>query len=156
VSAPNQIGTRYGYMPDWLGIRASTRNRSDRRQKRGERLTSPLRTGPQFMPDTTHRPLIGQSVLKDSGAAVELLSLLSNRCRLTILYMLTLQGEMQPREISRRIGSSQSATSQHLAKLLTTDLVQCRRMARSKYYRMSDHARAMHIDVFVRLVIELM
>jgi len=103
----------------------------------------------------TLSPSIGRSVLKRSGFVVELLSLLSNPFRIAILHMLTLEKEIQPQELARRLGASQSGTSQHLAKLLAADMVHCRRVAQSKYYRMSGHARAMRVDVLVRRVFEL-
>jgi len=107
------------------------------------------------MPGATLSPSIGRSVLKRSGFVVDTLSLLSNPFRIAILHMLTLEEEMQPQEMSRRLGASQSATSQHLAKLLVADIVQCRRVAQSKYCQLSNHARAMRVDVLVRRVFEL-
>ena len=107
------------------------------------------------MPSATLSPSIGRSVLKRSAFVVDTLSLLSNPFRIAILHMLTLEEEMQPQEMSRRLGASQSATSQHLAKLLVADIVQCRRVAQSKYYRLSNHARAMRVDVLVLRFFEL-
>ena len=96
---------------------------------------SPIRTGPPSMPGATLSPSIGRAVLKRSGGVVDMLSLLSNPFRIAILHMLALEGEMQPQELSRRLGVSQSATSLYLANLFVADIVQCRRVARLRACR---------------------
>ncbi len=73
-----------------------------------------------------------------------------------ILNMLAGGEEMQPFEMSRRIGVSLSATSQHLAKLRAANLVQCRRAAQSRYYRMSPRARELQVDRLVHRFLALM
>lgn len=63
----------------------------------------------------------------------EFFSLMGNSCRLTILLLL-LDQEVNVGDLARKIGLSQSALSQHLAKLRTAGLVQTRREAQTVFY----------------------
>lgn len=65
--------------------------------------------------------------------ASELLKALANARRLMILCQL-LEGEKSVGELVRRIGLSQSALSQHLARLRRDRLVSTRRSAQTIYY----------------------
>jgi DNA-binding transcriptional ArsR family regulator len=62
-----------------------------------------------------------------------LLSAMANPKRLAILELL-LQGEMAVGELAGQVGLSQSALSQHLAKLRARRLVSTRRDAQTIYY----------------------
>jgi len=66
------------------------------------------------------------------------LRLLANEKRLLVLCRLALAGEMSVGALAEAIGLSQSALSQHLARLRADGLVANRREAQVLYYRISD------------------
>ena len=68
-----------------------------------------------------------------AGEACELLKALGNPHRLMILCQLV-EGEKSVGELVRVIGLSQSALSQHLARLRRDELVRTRRSAQTIYY----------------------
>lgn len=68
-----------------------------------------------------------------------MLKALSNKRRLQILCSL-LEGECCVNELEKTIRISQSALSQHLAKLRQADLVGTRRNAQTIYYSLKDEA----------------
>lgn len=74
----------------------------------------------------------------EAGEAVELLKSMSNESRLLILCYLAEQGEMSVGELTIRIGLSQSALSQHLAKLRDHGKVSTRKVAQTVYYSVCD------------------
>lgn len=75
--------------------------------------------------------------LQDSARrASTLLKAMSNEHRLMILCQL-LHGEKSVGELERLIGLSQSALSQHLARLRRDNLVQTRRQAQTIYYSLA-------------------
>jgi DNA-binding transcriptional ArsR family regulator len=75
--------------------------------------------------------------------ASELLKALGNARRLMILCQLV-EGEKSVGELVRRIGLSQSALSQHLARLRRDRLVSTRRSAQTIYYALAGaEARAL-------------
>lgn len=82
------------------------------------------------------------SLIEDMGAkseeAAALMRALSNGPRLLVLCHLMAAGELQAGELVRRIGLSQSAVSQHLARLREQGLVTYRREAQSLHYRIAD------------------
>ncbi len=72
--------------------------------------------------------------LKDkSGQASRLLKSLANDRRLLILCHLS-ENEKSVGELERLVGLSQSALSQHLARLRRDNLVQTRRVAQTIFY----------------------
>lgn len=71
--------------------------------------------------------------------AVNLLKALSNERRLTIICALY-KGEKSVGELEQIVGLSQSALSQHLARLRRDGLVDTRRDAQNIYYSMRDEA----------------
>lgn len=73
-----------------------------------------------------------------AGAAAALMKALSNEHRLLILCHLIAAGELTVGSLVERIGLSQSALSQHLAKLREERLVSFRRDAQTLFYRVSD------------------
>jgi ArsR family transcriptional regulator, virulence genes transcriptional regulator len=70
--------------------------------------------------------------------AAGLLKLLANENRLLILCRLALTGEMSVSSLTAAAGLSQSALSQHLAKMREEGLVATRRDGQSIYYRIAD------------------
>ncbi len=70
--------------------------------------------------------------------AASLLKLLANENRLLILCRLASSGEMTVSSLADAVGLSQSALSQHLAKLREQRLVATRRDAQTIYYRLAD------------------
>ncbi|MGQ7791315.1 ArsR/SmtB family transcription factor [Faunimonas sp. B44] len=70
--------------------------------------------------------------------AVAMLRLLANEKRLLILCRLAGQGEMSVTALAEAVRLSQSALSQHLAKLRADGLVRSRRSAQTLYYRVGD------------------
>jgi DNA-binding transcriptional ArsR family regulator len=78
-----------------------------------------------------------QELTSNSADAAAFLKAISNRNRLLILCELT-AGERSVSELEERVPLSQSALSQHLAKLREANLVLTRRDAQSIYYSLSD------------------
>jgi len=70
--------------------------------------------------------------------AAGFLKLLANEQRLHILCQLLAHGEMSVNSLAETVGLSQSALSQHLARLRADDLVAARREAQTIYYRVGD------------------
>ena len=70
--------------------------------------------------------------------AARLLRLLANEKRLLILCLLIGQGEMDVTSLAEAVELSQSALSQHLAKLRADRLVAFRRESQTLYYRLED------------------
>lgn len=73
-----------------------------------------------------------------AGEAATLMKVLSNEHRLLILCHLVEAGELPVGALVERIGLSQSALSQHLARLREEGLVGFRREAQTLFYRISD------------------
>jgi DNA-binding transcriptional ArsR family regulator len=97
--------------------------------KNAARRTSPLKTR---KPQTATESLEARAV-----EAARLLKLLANEQRLTVLCRLC-GGEMSVTELGEHVSLSQSALSQHLAKLRAEGLVATRRDAQTIYYRLED------------------
>ncbi len=76
-------------------------------------------------------------VEQNIGMATRLLKALSNERRLMIMCTLY-KGEKSVGELEHIIGLSQSALSQHLARLRRDGLVGTRRDAQTIYYSMND------------------
>ena len=68
------------------------------------------------------------------AAKARLLANLSNQARLELLTIIV-ERERSVGDLARELDLSQSALSQHLARLRTDDLVQTRRDAQTIYYR---------------------
>ena len=81
---------------------------------------------------------------KQAGDAAQLLKLLGNEKRLLILCFLAARGEMTVGELVSVVKLSQSALSQHLAKLRADGLVAFRRTSQTLHYRVADR-RALHL-----------
>jgi ArsR family transcriptional regulator len=73
-----------------------------------------------------------------AGEAARFLKVMANERRLLILCYLTEAGELSASELMDHVELSQSALSQHLAKLREEGLVVTRKDAQSVFYRVSD------------------
>jgi DNA-binding transcriptional ArsR family regulator len=82
--------------------------------------------------------------------AARLLKLLANEQRLTVLCRLS-GTEMSVSELGAHVDLSQSALSQHLAKLRADGLVATRRDAQTIYYRLADPIAERLIGVLCEL-----
>jgi len=81
--------------------------------------------------------------------AARLLKLLANEKRLVILCFLATCGEMPVGALAEALNLSQSALSQHLAKLRHDGLVQFRRESQTLHYRLAD-PRAVRVLVVLK------
>jgi ArsR family transcriptional regulator, virulence genes transcriptional regulator len=75
---------------------------------------------------------------RKAAEAAALLKLLANENRLLILCRLVMEGELSVGDLVEEIGLSQSALSQHLAKMREEGLLATRREAQTVYYRIAD------------------
>ena len=75
---------------------------------------------------------------RKAGDAAQLLKLLANEKRLLVLCRLAMDGEVTVSDLAESIDLSQSALSQHLAKLRDDKLVATRRDGQSVHYRIAD------------------
>ncbi len=82
-------------------------------------------------------PLNVDELSEHADAAAFLLKALSNRNRLMILCSLS-TGELSVGEIQTRVPLSQSALSQHLARLRNENLVKTRRESQTIFYSLRD------------------
>jgi DNA-binding transcriptional ArsR family regulator len=85
-----------------------------------------------------HPPLDLPTFERHAAAVADLLRALGNGRRLMIMCKLAEHGEMTVGDLADEVGLSQSALSQHLAKLRDENLVAFRREAQSAYYRIAD------------------
>ena len=83
--------------------------------------------------------MVSKKLLDNAEEAAEFLTLMSNEKRLAILAIL-LRGEMTVGTMADRVDLSQSALSQHLAKLRSLDLVETRRDRQMIYYSCNSEA----------------
>lgn len=75
---------------------------------------------------------------ENAERAVQTLKALANQCRLLVLCYLIDAGELSVGELVNKVGISQSALSQHLAKLREDGLVTTRKESQTVYYRVCD------------------
>lgn len=73
-----------------------------------------------------------------AAKAAALLRTVGNEHRLLVLCLLIEQGELSVGELLERVELSQSALSQHLAKMRDEGLVGFRREAQTLYYRIEN------------------
>jgi ArsR family transcriptional regulator len=73
-----------------------------------------------------------------SQDAARFLKQLANERRLSVLCLLAGEGEVSVGALAGRVGLSQSALSQHLARLRDANLVATRKTAQTVYYRIAD------------------
>jgi DNA-binding transcriptional ArsR family regulator len=79
-----------------------------------------------------------KKLAKQAGEAAQLLKLLGNEKRLLILCFLAVRGEMTVGELVGVVKLSQSALSQHLARLREDRLVVFRRTSQTLHYSVAD------------------
>src|ERR1700733_9091692 len=79
-----------------------------------------------------------KKLARQAGDAAQLLKLLGNEKRLLILCFLSVRGEMTVGELVDVVKLSQSALSQHLARLRADGLVAFRRTSQTLHYRVAD------------------
>ena len=84
------------------------------------------------------------SLTARAGAAEALLKAIANRYRLMLLCELH-QGERSVTALQNAVGLSQSAVSQHLAKLREEGLVKTRRESQTIYYSLANEDAALII-----------
>lgn len=73
-----------------------------------------------------------------AAEAAAVLKLLANESRLLLLCILITEGEVPVGALAERVGLSQPALSQHLAKLREDGLVSTRRTGTTIHYRIAD------------------
>lgn len=91
-----------------------------------------------------------QDLTAKSEAAAELLVLLANPQRLRILCTL-LEGERSVSELEAVVDLSQSALSQHLARLRDARIVTTRRAAQSIFYTLADERAARILEALAEV-----
>jgi DNA-binding transcriptional ArsR family regulator len=79
-----------------------------------------------------------KKLVKQAGEAAQHLKLLANEKRLLILCFLAARGEMTVGELADAVELSQSALSQHLARLRADALVTFRRTSQTLHYSIAD------------------
>ena len=79
-----------------------------------------------------------QQLAQQSAQAAELLRAMANEQRLLILCHLSAAGELSVSALGERMSLSQSALSQHLARLREDGIVSYRREAQTLYYRLAN------------------
>lgn len=85
-----------------------------------------------------------KKLVKKAAEAAHLLNLLGNEKRLLILCFLTVRGEMTVGELVDAVELSQSALSQHLARLRADGIVAYRRTSQTLHYSVADQ-RALRV-----------
>lgn len=94
-----------------------------------------------------------EDMLSRSSEAEAFLKQIANSKRLMILCVLS-EGELSVSELNQRVPLSQSALSQHLAKLRAVGFVSTRREAQSIYYALADGRVAAIIQHLYQLFCE--
>src|SRR6187401_2223032 len=97
----------------------------------------------QFAPGAGEAAAL-KKLAKQSGEAARLLKLLGNEKRLLILCFLAVRGEMTVGELVEVVKLSQSALSQHLARLSADSLVTFRRASQTLHYSVA-HKNALRV-----------
>ena len=91
-----------------------------------------------------------EALERQAGAAEGLLKVVANRRRVTILCELS-RGERSVSDLGEAIGLSQSALSQHLARLRADRIVATRRESRTFYYSLGSDGVRKLIDLLHQL-----
>ena len=87
------------------------------------------------------------ALTEQSTRATGLLRALANQQRLLILCHLAANGELSVTALGERMELSQSALSQHLARLRSDKIVAFRREAQTLFYHIADDKAARLLDV---------
>jgi DNA-binding transcriptional ArsR family regulator len=88
-----------------------------------------------------NKPALAAGIAKleyKAGEAAHLMKLLANENRLLILCRLALACESSVNDLADAVGISQSALSQHFAKMREEGLLATRRAAQTVFYRIAD------------------
>ena len=94
---------------------------------------------PQAVRRKTPDPENGMAAFERKAAeAAGMLKLLANESRLLILCQLAMARELPVNDLVEAVGLSQSAMSQHLAKMREEGLLATRREAQTVFYRIAD------------------
>jgi DNA-binding transcriptional ArsR family regulator len=88
-----------------------------------------------------------RALAEQAAAAARLLKLLGNEHRLLVLCFLMVRGEMTAGELVAAVGLSQSALSQHLARLREDGIITFRRTSQTLHYRVTDMRAARVLEV---------
>jgi DNA-binding transcriptional ArsR family regulator len=91
-----------------------------------------------------------EAIKKRAAEAADFLKSMANESRLVVLCELV-KGERTVGELEKVAGLSQSALSQHLARLRESKLVTTRREAQTIYYSLADSGVKPLIDVLYDL-----
>ncbi|MER8368722.1 MULTISPECIES: metalloregulator ArsR/SmtB family transcription factor [unclassified Mesorhizobium] len=83
--------------------------------------------------------MVSNKLVANAGTAAAFLTLMGNEKRLLIMSYLA-EGEMSVGAIAEKVSLSQSALSQHLAKLRASELVETRRDRQMIYYSCKSEA----------------
>ncbi|MBX9590231.1 MAG: metalloregulator ArsR/SmtB family transcription factor [Hyphomonadaceae bacterium] len=83
-------------------------------------------------------PMDLATLAERTGEVATLLKMLGNQRRLMILCKLSEHGELTVGDLARAIGLSQSALSQHLARMREEGLVAFRRDSQTLWYCLAD------------------
>jgi ArsR family transcriptional regulator, virulence genes transcriptional regulator len=90
---------------------------------------------------------------RNATRAAELLKAMSNPCRLMVLCSLA-EGERSVGELERVVGLSQSALSQHLARLRHEKIVVARRSGQTVFYSLSGREATAVLETLYRVYCE--
>jgi DNA-binding transcriptional ArsR family regulator len=88
-----------------------------------------------------------EALTRQAAAAARMLKLLGHEGRLLTLCFLIARREMSAGELVSAVGLSQSALSQHLARLRADGLVIFRRESQTLYYRIADERAARIVEL---------
>lgn len=113
----------------------------------------PSNPQPSATTEVASAPLDLGELREHVDAAASLLKALSNENRLMILCSLS-ESELSVGDIQERVPLSQSALSQHLAKLRSENLVKTRRESQTIYYSLHDVRASRLINVLHDLFCE--
>ncbi len=94
--------------------------------------------------------MVSDELARNAGKAAALLGVLGNEKRFAIVCHLH-HGELSVGAIADKVQLSQSALSQHLAKLRAMDLVRTRRDRQTIYYSCSSTAVEMLLETMERI-----
>ena len=83
-------------------------------------------------------PMDPISFAAKAGEVADVLKAMANGRRLMVLCKLVEHGEMTVNDLAKAVGLSQSALSQHLARMREEGLVAFRRESQTLWYRIAD------------------
>lgn len=95
--------------------------------------------------------MVSERLVANAGYAAEFLALVGNEKRLLMLFHLA-EGELAVGDLAMRVGLSQSALSQHLARLRRLDIVARRRDRQNVYYSCKSKLAREILDLLVGLI----